>query len=387
MAYGKQPIENANVGGWRQQAGVRQEEKKKITQRKPYTGSRFANIYKPPMGEFELIRLIPGQYKVPQPVDLGGGKFGVKNVTLPYFECIDHFDGRNGQSCICSSGPLGFRKQHALPCIGCAGFYLSPKDAENRRRGRFSRRQLYVWNVLAYGTFVKIEQVDRNTGLVKLSDTTGKPYTEWVRKSKWNPAGLEEKEGHLMHWSVGSAHMETIQGYDDIISKTCKNCGTGPDAIRRRALLCQKCGTDVIDCNSTNLQPADIQKMLFLDVECTYCHHVAPLQSFDECCGCDNPVRTCCFDVDINITRMESVGNQTQLVFSSWSPPHPVDASYKIFPYDLAAMYAPDSIETQEKRFRLKLADVENTDMSEVPRTEKSPQPGAQAFRNYGGST
>jgi hypothetical protein len=173
--------------------------------------------------------------------------------------------------------------------------------------------------------------------------------------------------------------METIEGYDDIIGKMCKNCGAGPDAIRRRALLCQKCGEAIVDCNSTNVALAEQQKMLFKDVPCTTCGHVAPLRSYDECCGCNNPVRACIFDVDVNIGRMQSTGNSTQLIFSSWSQPHPIDASYKIHPLPLATMYAPDTLETQQKRFNLSLDEVEEADMSEPER----PEGGAQRFRNY----
>lgn len=359
MAYGKQPLQSANVGGWRQRAGIRQNEKQKAMSsgRGGFAGSRFSNQFKPPLGVTTLARLIPGQYKVQRAVEVERNKWGLQTDTLEYFEAAEHFDGRTKQSTICSGGAIWFKKDFAQPCIGCRGYFASPKDSQGRRKGRFGRRNIFVFSVLEYGTFCKIEQMDAN-GLIKLSEKTGKPYTEWKRKSECGGRGIiEEKEGHVQHWTVGYGHLEVIKGYDAIIGKTCVSCGS-PDTITRRALLCPKCGTDIIDCASTTVSPADQDKMLYTDTECTYCKHVAPLNEFIECSQCSNPVRASVFDVDINMQRLDTAG-QTQLIFTSWSKPHPIDPSYKARPLDLPAIFQPDSIEVQERRFQMTLEDAE----------------------------
>lgn len=358
MAFNKPPMANANVGSWRQRAGTRENEKQKVRSTKnTYAGSRFANQFKPPMGVNTLARIIPGQYKVPRAVELEKGKWGVTQDTCEYYETAEHFDGHTKQSTICSAGPIFFRKAFAQPCLGCRGYFAAPRDSEGRRKGRFGRRDVYIFTVLEYGPFCKVEQVDYN-GLVKLSEKTGKPYTEWVRKSELQGATiLEEKEGHIQHWTVGKGHLDVIKGYDSIIGQTCTNCNA-IGSISRRALLCHKCELDIIDCARTNVPPAEQEKMLTSDIECPECHHRGPLKEFLECAQCNNPKPASVFDVDINMQRLDTPG-QTQLVFTSWSKPHPIDPSYKAKLLDLPTIFAPDSLETQERRFRMTFEEAE----------------------------
>jgi hypothetical protein len=358
MAYGKPPLQTANVGGWRYNAGKRQNEKKQQRGGGGWAGSRFSNIFRPPIGTTTMIRLIPGQYKLQRAVELEPGKWGLKTDTCEYFEYTEHFDGRTYKSTICSAGAIWFRKQYAQPCIGCRAYFAAPRDSEGRRKGRFSRIERYAFTVLEYGPFCKIEQTDEN-GLVKVSEKTGKAYTEWRRKAEV-PQGvaiLEEKEGHIQHWSVGFGHFEVIKGYDALIGKTCASCGT-PDSITRRALLCRKCGTDIVDCQNTSVSPQDQETMLQGDVECPHCHHIATPEEFIECSQCAHPARASVFDVDINVQRLDTPG-QTQLIFTSWSKPHPIDPSYKARPLDLPSIFAPDSIEVQERRFQMTLEEAE----------------------------
>jgi hypothetical protein len=358
MAFGKPPIAAANVGGWRQRASIRQNEKQKTMGSRGFAGSRFAGIFRPPFGVTAKIRIIPGQYKVQRAVDLGNDKWGLKTEVVEYYETAEHFDGRSKRTTICSAGAIWFKKQFAQPCIGCRAYFASPKNDQGHRQGRFNRREIFIFSLLEYGTFAKVEQVDKN-GLLRISEKTGKAYTEWVRKTPGLQGILDEKEGHVQHWTVGHGHMEVIQGYDSIIGRICTTCGTR-DSIQRRALLCSnpRCGTDIVDCRSTVIQPADQDKMLCSDVECPHCHTVAPLQEFVECVACSNPARASIFDVDIDVQRLDTPG-QTQLLFTSWSHPHPIDPAYKVKPLDLPTIFQPDSLEKQEHYFQMTLEEAE----------------------------
>jgi hypothetical protein len=379
MAFGKQPLQTADVGGWRQRATKRNDAKKAMFSRGGYVGSRFANIYRPPLHDTDLIRVIPGQYKIPRAVPLPDNKFGVQMELSEFFEYVEHYDGRTKGNLICSAGPIYFRKQFAQPCIPCISYFKSPKDDKGRRRGRFNRLDKFVFTVLGYGPYIKVDQVGKD-GLIKINDKTGKPYTEWVKKLP-GMTGYEEKEGHLMHWPVGFGHMQIIQGYDRMIGEDCKTCGT-KKSVRRTVLLCSnpKCGTDLIDCASSGVSLEEQERMMNEPVRCSYCGHEAPLEEFLECTACSKPQRASIFDVDISVQRMEATG-QTHLVFPSWSVPHPVDPSYKAKPLNLTAMYAPDSLETQERRTGLSLEDVQNMqDGEEVP-YEGNADPHAKPYR------
>jgi hypothetical protein len=356
VAFNKQPMQAADVGGWRQRSKSRDIAKKATFRSGGFVGSRFSGIFKPPLQGTALLRVVPGQYKVARAVKMTDGKYGLQTENLEYYECVEHYDGRTKKSTICSAGPIWFRKQYAQDCIPCKAYWNSPTNDKGRRAGRFSRRDLFVFTVLVYGPFIQVEQTDYRTGLVKLSEKTGKAYTEWVPKQPGLIA-LQEKEGHIMHWPVGYGHMQVIQGYDKLIGQTCSHCHTR-DGIRRRALLCAKCGTDIVDCVSTNVQLAQQEKMLEEDTRCTHCGHDAPLQEFIECITCSQPVRASLFDVDITVQAMETTG-QRQLIVTQWSDPHPIDASYKAKPLNLPGMYQPDTLETQENRFGLSLSEAD----------------------------
>lgn len=358
MAYGKQPLSAANVGGWRRQAAATESSKEKMRARKPYVGSRFSNRYWPSEAP-ELIRLIPGEYNVQLPVELENGKYGVVTNKLVYYNCGQHFDAYTHKSSICSGGPLFANKTHAQPCIPCRAYFTSPKKADGRRECRFGfRSDLYVFTVLDYLPYVKVEQVDA-TGLVRLNDKTGEPYTEWIRKGTRDADILDEKLGHIMHWPVYYKDFHKLMEYDAAINSSCRSCGAR-DSISRLALICKQCGNAIIECAQTSVQAQAQDKMLETSVVCPHCKHSAPPEEYLDCSNCENPIRATIFDVDITVSK-SNVKN-SEITISKYSAPHAIDPSYKAQPLDLVALYAPDSIEAQEQRFGVSFEDYVNLD-------------------------
>jgi len=352
MAFGKSKLDVASTGGWRQRRGVLNNQRKQVfgggrSGGGVDNGARFRNVYRPTKGKSDLIRIVPGSYSVERAVEMESGELAVITDTLEYYECIEH-RAKSGHTTICSAGPLWMRKKGAKPCEGCAVYWSAP-ITNGKRKSRIGRRDISVFTVLAYGPFINIEQVDKN-GVIRC-DKEGKPYYEWVPKYHNHPPAKEEKLGHLMHWSVGFGHMGVIEGYDDLIGKMCKNCGT-EDSVYREVLLCQECETDLVDCDNTKLSEEQQNNMLVEPVECTHCGHVAPLKEHLGCRACNTAERTTVFDVDIKVMRLDK-GDTTQLIFQSWSKPHPVDPQYAELakPLPLDKIYAPTPLETQRKWF------------------------------------
>jgi hypothetical protein len=380
MSYGK-PDTGADIGGWRARANTREMGQRAARSFKPYVGSRFANIFKPQKGS-ERIRLIPGNYKVPNAITLKDGTKGVAYSNSPYLEVVDHYDGRTGTSCICSGGPLGFSKAQALPCVACKVHYSAERDADGRRNSRFSRRTTNVFNVLVYGKFVKVEQMDAN-GIVKCSAKTGKPYTEWVRYSNNLTNILEEKDGHVMHWAANYTQYNLIKAYDSLIGKSCIACG-GVQTITRDLLICKKCAEVVVACGNTDIKVESQDNMLIEDVHCPSCRHCGPLEEYIVCSAstCKTPKRATVFDVDITLNKLEDQG-QTQLIIEGYSAPFAVDVHYKATPMDLTAMYAPDSVEVQEKKFGITYEDAAAGKYANDTGEDPGPQQRSPRTRPY----
>jgi hypothetical protein len=384
MAYGKAPIAAADVGGWRQKAGIRSFEKNQLREkRKSFGGSRIGNSFTPSETP-ELIRLIPGSYKIARAVELPDGKFGVQTETLPYLEATMHewwFDGDRGRKekrdIICSAGPLFNSREHAQPCVGCKIFWNAPVGADGKRKSRVNIKELTVFSVLVYGTFVKVEQIDRNTGLVKINEKTGKPYCYWTKKNQQHPRGLEEKEGHVMHWAMGSHQFNNIRIYDALIGKSCFNC-KAQDSVVRYMMICRQCKAPIVDCGTTNISPQDQDKMLEQSNECPHCKKTDYLEEICDCLACGNPRRATIWDVDINLMRTPgSQGNPSQLVITSWSQPRPVDPSYNAAPLNLSSMYAPEPLEQQAQRFDVDLKDMDLQDAKAAAETVARTRPYA----------
>lgn len=375
MAFGKDPALLTQIGNFHQQSAAFQARGDSKPLR---NGLRFQNQFRPSEIFIDVVRLLPIDLEIKW-VDSYGQ---LQGSTLGYWTYVEHFDGRTKKSAVCSAGPYAQFREKREPCLACDMFWA---EVRNKAR-RMSRRDMYVFNVLDYDNYYEIEQVDRQTGQVRMKDDRT-PWMEWVKGTGRNDlakSGKTPKEGHLCHWAMGHGHYTTLFSADEMIGEGCKSCGhkRSPDerssAITSMAWLCsnEACGEALIDVSETEMSIEDIKKATKRKMMCRKCRHEGLPVEFIECSWCQKPERATIYDVDLQVRRVKTSkgeeGNQTQLMIVGWSNPKPVDPKYaKIIekPFDLSQMYAPTPMEKQVEWFG----------------PMDAPQPGTRTYGSGGG--
>lgn len=368
-------------------------------QRKGGGGMRFSDIFKPTLSptSFDLVRIIPGNYTFQ-------GCDGKKNVyTYPgmeYWPFIEHYDGRNKKSTICSGGVFHNFRDAREPCMGCDLFFSTmdkQKDANGRRKSRVSKQDKYVFNVLHYNPYHKIPQMD-DSGRVACNDQ-GQPYYNWVpcegRGCKICPQGVETMPARMLKWEMSYSHFKAITtAYSLAIGQDCANCGT-QKSIQPLAWVCsaEGCGEAVIDMADTTYSDEDIAKVISEPVTCPHCKNNGFLNEVFACGACQNPRRATIFDVSMNVKRTESGqgdSKQTQLIVSSWSQACNIEPQYQEMakPFDLPKIYGPSTIDFQKKMFGMEGVQAEGQPvqpggMQRTPVNAGQPAQPNAGFRNY----
>ena len=346
MAFGKDPSLIRRVGSFRESVHVSQSVRPQRSG--GGGGARFTDRFQPSTIEPDRIRFIPGEY----PYDRVNESGVLEPYMLEYFRFTEHFDGKTQGSTICSAGPYAGYPDKRDPCIGCDLFWENP-----RKGGRMSRRDMYSFTIFNYAVFHHMEQLDRKTGQVRISDRTKQPFMEWTqckgRRCDMCAAGKESKKGHIQHYELGHGHFSQLSEYAEEVGKSCRNC-RGRNVIEAIAYLCEGCKNAVIDMDDTTLNNTDVKKMTHEAVVCPFCKYKGLLEEIITCQSCGDPKRADIFDVDIPFKRVQGEGNQTTLFFVGVEPVCPIDPIYAEVakPLDLARLYVPTSIETQAEKFR-----------------------------------
>lgn len=360
MAFGKNPDQLAKVtpfGGNYRQRVARATRNNRPKQQRAFR--RFNEEFKPNEFRPDHIRLIPGMYKVELVDDSGE----VYIDELPWWQYVDHFHGPLKKSCICSAGPMRFSRQHAQPCHGCSLYwedYNARKSLPKNQKGpnRISMRQMYVYTVLDYGVYHKIERTDASGNLI-LSKKTQQPYFDWVKCAQVGcqgcQMGKESKQGHVMPWPMGRSHFETLDGYAEYVGNSCASCG-GRDCIQSVSWSCAnpECQALIVDLATTHLTQDQLNEMIKEPVVCHACNARTYLQENYSCNSCSSPMRASIFDVDLEVRRKKSAeGKGTQLVVPRTGDPTPIDPQFAEIakPLPLEKLYAPDSLEYQARQF------------------------------------
>lgn len=357
MAYGKDPSVLSDIGNFHQNvAAFGNRGERKATR----GGLRFSNIYKPSEQFTDTVRLIPGDYDIEYANDKGE----LQTIKLGFQTFVEHFSGRTKKGGICSAGPFAQFREKREPCLGCDIFW---DEVQRKVKPRsMGKRDMYVFNVLDYDTYYEVEQVDRQTGQIRLKDDKT-PWMEWVKgvgRNDLAKAGKNSKKGHLCHWAMGHGHYTSLLAANEMIGEGCKSCGckivNGMAAIQSLAWLCSNpnCGEAIIDLSDTELNGDEIKKLTKKPMTCKRCRHMGMANEAIECLNCANPVRACIFDVDLQLRKVKTAkgedGNQTQLMVVGWSDPGPINDAFvkqveKL--YDLPKLYAPSSMEDQQRLF------------------------------------
>lgn len=363
MAFGKDPSQVQNMpphgGNYLQRA--------KTAARRPVRsggGGAFywKDTYSPPDLSTDIGRLIRGEYQQEVTYD---GETAVTD-TFPYFLYREHHNGKRGG--ICSGGALWANKDKALPCPSCAIFWEDVNERKAKKaRGdntkgpnRMSCRDQFVFNWFDYGLYFEVPEVDKN-GQFRMNQKTNQPYTHWVKGNSNDPRfqGRPWKQGNLLPWPMGGTYKDTLFTFAAQIGKGCKSCGS-KDSIRCVMKICgnKACGQFIYDPNNCSLTDEQRDQIDNYPYECPHCGQKAFVDEVIECSNCQQPERASIFDVDLQVQRMGTKGQQTFLQILNWSEPRPIQVAdpevlKTIQPLDLPKRFAPTPPDVQCKIFGL----------------------------------
>lgn len=320
--------------------------------------------YAPDDGGTDTVRLLPGHYLLPE-IDeankdyLYDGEGNIVYTESPFFKCISYYYAPRKYTFIGSEGPLGAFKGKGEPCPASDLFWYEwnkrKETGDDKHPNSIRRSDNFVFSVLVQAPFYYVEQTDKD-GKVQ-TDNKGKPYMEWKMGSKngkdqYAAAGYEKSDGRVLHWPLNFHQYNYILTYADSLATNCRNCG-GEEAIREIALVCRHCGEAIVEMDTTNLSPTELNKFRNEPVSCTFCKETGYLEDVVECTKCGDPAPSTLFDYDLDITRVLDPGgknNQKQLLIQKARGPRDINAIYGEElrkPLDLPKIYAPFTVEKQ----------------------------------------
>lgn len=363
MSFGKGNAD-PRMGSYRQKAVHHQQQR---TQRRSGGGGGFTFIdqFKPDYDVPDIIRIIPGDYEVKTATQDGS----IELDRQPYFPFGEHFHATLERGSVCSAGPLYAWKDKKDPCYACDLFWqgMTTGNDGKKKRGPMSRRDMVSFTVVHFHGYHKVEQVDRNSGQVRMNKNTNEPYWNWVRCEGGKActmcvAGKEKRMAHRMHWDLGTAHFGTLWEYEREIGKGCVTCG-GRSTIEWDALVCRSCGEPKVVREETTMKPKEVDELFTSVNKCAnpQCGFEGFLDEIISCQNCTpmgrNPSRATLFDVDIHVKRQKSnegaVGST--LMITQWSEPRAIDQQFTDLakPMDLQKIFSPTPLDAQANIYNL----------------------------------
>lgn len=382
MAFGKDQSQLGNIPAY----GGTFAQKAKTQARRPARSSGgsfyWKDTYKPPEYSPDIIRLVPGEYTVQVTHD---GENIVQEV-LPFFPFREHHNGKRGA--ICSAGPLWANKTKAEPCPACTIFWEDVNERKAKKaRGdntkgpnRMSCRDQFGFTVFDYGLYFEVPDVDKN-GQFRMNPKTNQPYTHWEKGNPNDPkyAGMNWKQGHLQAWPMAQTYKDTFIEWSKKVGQSCNSCKS-MDSLRTVMKICgnPNCQQPVYDPNNCTLSNEQREQIDYYPYTCQHCQQTAYVGEVVECSCCQNPQRATIFDVDFQVQRMGTAGQQTFLQIFSHSAPRPVQVAdpevlKTIKPLDLEKKFAPTPPEAQAKMFNL-------TVVGQQPQAGQAPSMGQPAM-------
>lgn len=385
MAFGKDENLKRHVDSFRQQSSQSMRSARKTGRKGP---PYFVDMYRCSTMDTDMIRLVRDDY--PQDLVVADGEnLSLKQVFRPYIEFVEHFDGYMEKGAICSAGPWANFKDKRKQCYGCDIFWDTAvrNDAGRIESTRISKQNKYAFSVFDYGVYHKMEQIDRDTGNVRVNPNSGKPYTNWVKCQGQGcdacRAQKETKLGNMSHWPINWTQMEVLRSATLDIGKSCSTCGT-IDSIQSVGWMCKACGECVIDMANTTLKMDELLKLTDNYVQCPYCKHTGFLEELIHCQACSergsSGVRAGLFDVDLKVKAVELANGNKSLQIMGWSQPHPAAQQFAkdMKPIDLLNRYAPDTLEFQAQRFGITTQTQAQPGQQATQAPQGQPQPAPQ---------
>lgn len=365
MAFGKDKSQLGRVGSF----GGNFLQKAKTQARRPerggYAAPYWKDTYRPPDDSADIIRLIPGDYTC----EVSHDGETVVQEAFPYYTYREHHNGKRG--CICCAGPLFGHKGKAEYCPSCDLFWEDVAERKAKKaRGdktkgpnRMSARDLHAFTVWDYGLYFEVPQVD-GQGNLRMNPKTNQPYTQLEKGDPNDPKyqGKPWKQGRLLAWSMGQTYLDTFVEWSKQVGKCCKSCGAR-DSIKTTAKICgnPECGAVVYDPRTTTLSKEQREQIDYYPYKCPHCQVESYVAEQIECSNCTSPAKATIFDVDFQVQRLKTQGQQTFLQIFTFSDPRPIQVAdpevlKTIKPLDLKKKFAPTPPQEQAKIYGFQLS-------------------------------
>ena len=282
---------------------------------RPMIGMRIGHRFQVPTRP-TMVHLIPEEH------------IGYDGSTIPYFEYVEHFTKtRSNSGFVCSrewkedhAGKLGGKGN----CIGCYELDIpegswdkgrnAVKDVSNRRMASFLLLHLADYhevqacdargNPLSYDEDSKYHH--KGDPILRRALCTGRGCKECKAR---NPKVF----GKLLHWSVGSGHLQAISAFADDLELKCRSCHGRLEPVM---FTCDECGQIVLDLSDPNcdLTDDDVLSVTSQPMRCKECRHLDYVNPVFECDTCKDPKPTSLFDVSFAIKK--TTDNIPQLFFA-----------------------------------------------------------------------
>jgi hypothetical protein len=342
----------------------------------------------------EPIVLIAGSYENPYAVDETGARilpppkeeghrFRVHNFNVWVKPKKPGQKGFNAfREIVCSSGPEPHAPQ---PCLGCYQVDHGQKEAKPRDNWAFNIAHLgwYHQKPLVKDGVVQMKKDNSGPVLVKDECKSYKMDNVLLGRAIQSgrvPSNIADKfkqcescgAQHPYIWGdhrvlqIGFQHLKNLFDIDDQVGRRCLTCGTN---ILRVAFDCSLCNNELVDIAQSGWTNDQINTFSKAASQCPHCGGSGVPVSIYECGfdenfskvanPCDSPQKATIFDCVIWVQR-EGESTDSKLVVKrvelirdyKTQDGRPLSEHLKEIvrePFNLAEMYAPDSVDDQSK--------------------------------------
>lgn len=314
-----------------------------------------------PLNFWFYFRPVRGEYKVqewPNP-------HGPVEIILPWYEFPMHFvaEGPGRPAYVGTCGRYFNRFAPLEQCHVCN--YVDSRDPA----------PTYAFNIWALNYFHTIKKPNAGNKDLMHDEVRICQATAQNRNCKWcveNPAAVESRMlGFKSHMSFSLAEFHTLWKLHTQLGSKCK---CGGQIIVCRA-LCPECQTVLVDIDKSGYSDADFQRYLAEDQFCPTCRKKITPTKEKRCSNCAQPKPFGMWDAVLKgrrvpVNRGGRDFTELELQIAKVTPPDPKFGEFK--PYDLPAIYAPDSVSKLCKRIpglRQKINQERFSDPGGVPRT------------------
>jgi len=268
-----------------------------------------------------------------------------------WFPYVKHYYARTKQMMNCSAGP-----NRDQPCYGCAinkAFYQKMDAIEQRTGVRpkdespMSAQKCFGLAVTIMENIVSMPAVDRNG--VARKNKAGEPIYDYIPQPLLGtgPTNHAVSFGRRAHMTLGITHLRQLLVFDEEMRNYCGNCA---GAMKASSIVCP-------DCESTyNLPDAvtgdDLVETRGRDFNCNACGYRGVMRPTLEC-KCGDPREGKLTDFDVRIKREKLGDKQSMLSIKGIRLPkldNPEIRKMVESPLDLPKIFAPSSLEDQQRR-------------------------------------